>query len=237
MNRIWPRQHSVSPWWVALLACGLVGCPIPEDPAWKTDIDTDTDTVGDDDDDDTQPWIDTDDTADPNGGLFGVGSTADCANVYEYDNTVVGTLYWVGDWTKTSATRVEGREYLVLYANPFWQDGCNGSCTSQPGEDCIISYDSAGDVVEASNNCPLCEYGIAVTAVVNRSETTCPEAMWSPDRPTSDPDFYSWSLQYDIDERDDGTSEVRWTSGNTLGEGVWSSSQLTYLTEADCKYF
>jgi len=136
------------------------------------------------------------------------------------DDAVVSaaTAYYLGDFT-LSGESVGGTEYLVLFANPLWEE--------DGGEDCVVAWTvvsgTRGEVV----TCSHCEFSITIEGAVDAERTTCPAALRTP---------ASFTATYDVE--DTGTGDVVFyfsASGNELGRGCIGTSRITYVSEYWCK--
>ncbi len=214
-----------------LAACtGEGGDSDTKQPPGDADADTDTDTDADaDSDTDTDTDSDTDTDTDADADIADirdemVPTSAGCEELAGNLEDGAKEYFWgeyedgSGGWT--------GKEAIYYYANTTW--------ISHGGADCMIVWDmtaSEGD----TDACGSCELGLSVSAVLNESETTCPEAMWQGDE--------SFSEDYAVDLGDSGASSFRFAETNSeFGIGYWIGADTTataanYLSPSSCVWF
>ena len=200
----------------------IVACGTPTkdgSPADSTDTGAATDT-GDETDSAVDTATDTGpDTAPPD--LQGdVVPTADgCVQVDGIDVPGAAT-YFLGQYvgSPTSPGRWSGTETWLLYANASWR--------ALGGEDCRVRWTIQGDTVAGGP----ADVRIAVSATLDASETTCPEALHEGDE--------TFDVTYDVTLAADGTATWAFASGRTLAtNGAWNDAGMAYLTERACSWF
>ena len=120
---------------------------------------------------------------------------------------------------------VKGYERRYLYANDLWKQK-KGLLA---GKDCVDVWTVRGKKTVAKN-CPTCEFGIEITADIDKRNTTC-------ERRLTAEDGNHFSIVYGIDEKADGSLSIHFPSGKTLGKGRKQGEQYMWKTEQTCVWF
>jgi len=128
--------------------------------------------------------------------------------------------YFVGSFHR-APTGITGTETWYLHANTTW--------IAAGGSDCRIVWVVTGEV-RSPTRCTSCEFGVSATAILDTDRTTCPEGLYK--------DEETQQLEYDILNKQDSSSEIRFSqSGNLLGEGYHSPHAFNYVSAHSCKWF
>ena len=211
-----------------LAACTTQQTKAPDDTGATGDdtgSDTDTDSGADTDTDpdtDTDTDTDTDSAAEELPDLSQDLDTGAWEDVPGYEDLPGATTYFLGLYLKDGDIWV-GSETWLLYATSEWE--------AAGGADCQVVW-TVSATETSPESCGGCELGLDVSATIDASLTTCPEALYE--------DNESWSVGYDVDLADDGTATVYFaSSGNALASGVSveDGAGFTFVTDADCAWF
>ena len=210
-----------------ILACGdkdvTDDSSLEADTDSDTDADTDTDSDADGDADsdadsdadaDSDTDADTDTLPDLSQGL----DQDYCDSAAGKEDWAGATSYYLGLYDWDSATAFSGKESWLLYATSEWSAG-----------DCVLVWDVSGTKGD-TDACGACDYGLAISATLDATNTTCSEAITSGEE--------TWSSNYDVAEGGDGTIDVFFaSSGNPLGAGYANADGLTWVSDRSCIWF
>jgi hypothetical protein len=235
--RTWTPTFAVFALISGLTMPGFVGCSGTKDSPADADADTDTDTDSDSDadtDTDTDTDSDADTDTDTDTDTDSDSDADRLADVREQmlansdaceelsGNPVAGAReYFWGEYDQGTSSEWAGKEAIYYFANTTWK--------ASGGADCVIVWDTVA-TSGGTGACSTCDLGLAVSANLNTSETTCPSAMWSGDE--------MFNEDYAIETAADGTASWRFASSNTeFGAGYWISGAANYLSDSSCVWF
>ena len=140
-----------------------------------------------------------------------------------YDGTPIpgGTSYFVGAYT-INGTDVSGEERWVILSNDTWAQ-------TDDGGDCEIVWTMIG-AVQNPTNCGACDFGLAASGSVDRSRSTCPDELFAGEE--------NIQVSYSILRSSSGSANWYFaSSGNPLGEGTYTETSISFVTEGECVFF
>ena len=154
-------------------------------------------------------------------GLPSLSEEMDEEYCYDAQPGVAGaTSYFMGTYIIDSDGWF-GREQWILHPTPEWED--------TNGETCYVTWETSANQIDVAG-CANCDFGLEVSASINRQLTDCPEGLW---KDTEE----QWDVVYDV--LIDGDSAVFYfqDSGNELGRGHSNDTAVNFLTDASCTWF
>ncbi len=203
---------------LALAACGATKSADAAKPAAGDDTASGDDTATEDTGEgteDTSSLMDTD--------LSGF-MQADAEGCEEVSGVATpgAASYFRGGYVRQPDGTWNGEEHWHLYANTAWR--------ALGGEDCAVRWEMVATETSAGA-CATCTFGLEVSATLDVTSTTCPEALYEGDE--------TFSTTYAIATRDDGTAGVYFArSGTLLTEtAVFDDGAMGFLTPRTCTWF
>ena len=177
------------------------------------DSDTDTDTDGDSDAD-----SDTDAEVLPD-VLSEMPPGADACQQFGGNSTVEGAQLWYyGLFDGNATAGWTGVERWYLFPNDAW--------IASGGSECLVEYDVTA-VTGSKGACTSCDVGLAVTANVNASNSTCTAGWWR--------GYETMAEEYAVETLGDGSADWSFSaSGNIFAHGYWNESAISYLGDGGC---
>ena len=114
-----------------------------------------------------------------------------------------------------------GTETWLLYANPSLQATGQDDCQS-------VWLTTATE--QAPLSCDACDMGLNISAVLDLSQTNCPEEIYQGSE--------QFTVSYDV-QRTEGELATWFfgSSGEYLGEGYYNDVALNFLSEHQCVWF
>jgi hypothetical protein len=158
----------------------------------------------------------------------GLSRNSDCWGSYTSDGDpycvpgATGYFYGTFELTGTSVgDQATGTEKWILFSNDTWAGNTGGG-------DCEVVWTVVGNVT-APTSCSNCQIGLALTASINRGETTCPQGVWAGEETMQE--------AYDVYWGPTGSNWYFSGSGTQFAVGEQSGSSMNYISEGSCNFW
>ena len=154
-------------------------------------------------------------------GLPSLADEMDEEYCYDAQPNVAGaTSYFVGTYIIDSNGWF-GREQWILHPTPDW--------TSTNGETCYVTWETTASEIDIAG-CQNCDFGLDVSATINRQQTDCPEGLWEESEE-------QWQEQYDV--YIDGSESIVYFqgSGDEVGQGYSNDTAVNFISSPSCTWF
>ena len=153
----------------------------------------------------------------------GLGPEAACETLFDKPHPGA-TSFWLGDFDFGGGdqTNIVGREAWVLFPNSSW--------TALGAMDCEIVWDVSGT---KSKKGAVSDYAMTLHLEIDLQASNCLEDLVT----VTKLDAGVQDTVYVVSVSKDGSAEVSFTSGTTLGVGYTDDKRLTYVSESTCVWF